>query len=168
MAGQANKGKSLEVLIESANNYYDKAGQALIQKIATPTKVIRSGAQIVSAFHERKSTVDFSGIIANGYPVAFDAKQTMNKTLLRLGMIEPHQLEYMIKFHGLGGIAFVIVEFTESQEIFRIEIDYIRQRIEEGAKSIPLSDIRKHCQSCSAAGTNPLHYLHNILWRETK
>lgn len=158
----ANKGKSLELLIEAANNRYDADGLALIQKIATPVKVVRNGPQIVSAYYEKKSTVDFSGVIAGGYPVAFDCKQTKNLTSFNINSIEPHQMEYLNKFAELGGIAFVIVEFTETKEIYRLGLEYIKLFMFGGHKSIKLSHIRNDCHLCSKAGTNPLDYLRKL------
>ena len=108
----ANRGMGLETLIEYANAQYAKKGIALIQKIATPWKVIRKGSQIVNAFPEKKSTVDFIGVY-QGRAIAFDAKSTQNKTRIPLQNFEQHQIDFMIEWEKQGGTAFFIVEFIE-------------------------------------------------------
>lgn len=168
MTDYANRGKSLEELIEAANVVYQQQKIAIVQKIPTPTKVIRAydpkiqKTKIVSAFHEKKSTVDFQGTIYGGKTIAFDAKSTMNKTMLRLDAIEPHQYEYMDKFQEFGGKSFLIVEFSMIGEIYRIDFDIVKRQTAAGKKSLLLSDIKKECQKCSQTGWNPLHYLENI------
>ena len=74
----ANRGKSLESLINYANQQYLSKRVALVRHIPTDWTVIRRGKQIISAFPAQKSTVDYIGITSfNGeiVPLAFDAKQ---------------------------------------------------------------------------------------------
>lgn len=169
MISQANRGKALENLIEAANAVYEFQNVAIIQKIPTPTKVVRAfdpasqKSRIVSAFHEKKSTVDFVGVVMGGKSVAFDAKSTLNKTMLRLDAIEPHQYDFLEKFQEIDGVSFLIVEFAEVGEIYRIDFDTVKRAKKNGKKNILLSDIRKECQRCSQTGVNPLHYLINLV-----
>jgi recombination protein U len=164
----ANRGKELETLIEAANKAYERHGIALIQKIATPTTVVRrfnpitKKSEIVNAFHSDKSTVDFLGTLTGGQAVAFDCKTTMNKQNYRLGSIEPHQIDYLIKFKNTGGLAFFIIEFTMTKEIFRIDVENVKARLDNGNPNMTIGEFRKECQKCSQEADNPLHYLINI------
>lgn len=117
----ANRGMALESLIEYANAQYAAKGIAQIQKIATPWKVIRKGKQIVNAFPEKKSTVDFIGV-HKGWSLAFDAKSTENKTRIPLGNFEKHQIYFLINHLKLGGKAFYIIEFKTLEEIYYLHI----------------------------------------------
>lgn len=113
----ANRGQGLETLIEYANQQYAAKGIAQIQKVPTPWKVIRKGKQIVSAFPEKKSTVDFIGDY-KGRSVCFEAKSTENKTLFPLANFEEHQIEFMRKWTG---IKFAVIEFKHTRQIFFLE-----------------------------------------------
>nr|WP_275667882.1 Holliday junction resolvase RecU [Paenibacillus oryzisoli] len=117
----ANRGMGLETLIEYANQQYAAKGIAQIQKVATPWKVVRNGKRIVSAFPEKKSTVDFLGVY-KGMAIAFDAKQTENKTRFPLANIEQHQIDFMIDWEKNGGIAFVIIDFKSHGQIFLMNL----------------------------------------------
>lgn len=62
MTDYANKGKTLELQVNFANEQYLARRVALVQKIPTPWTVIRRGAQIISEFPAQKSTVDYIGV----------------------------------------------------------------------------------------------------------
>ena len=142
----ANRGKSLETLIEYANAQYKAKGLALIQKVPTPWTVQRVGKRIVSAFPAEKSTVDFIGL-SNGVPIAFDAKQCHNKTSFPLSNIEDHQLKFLHGWKLSGGISFLLIEMTALRKIYRVEhdqiISYCNASAAGGRKSIPIKDFGK-------------------------
>jgi recombination protein U len=104
----ANKGRALEELIIYQNELYKSKGIANIQKISTPWKVIRSGKNIISAFPEEKSTVDFRGTVKGGIPVSFDAKESEDINGLLLKYIEPHQIDYIRDAMSLGEKSFIL------------------------------------------------------------
>ena len=147
MTNYANRGKSLETLIEHANEQYKAKGAALIQKVATPWTVQRVGKRIVSAFPAEKSTVDFVGFSRGIGPIAFDAKQCKNKTNFPLSNIEQHQLDFLEGCRYHGGTAFVLIEMTELRKIFRVGIGtilmYWHEGLVGGPKSIPVRDFNK-------------------------
>jgi recombination protein U len=92
----ANKGMLFEEEVKIANAGYKNRGIAFIQKISTPWKVVRRGKQIVSAFPEGKSTLDFRGTVKGGLSISFDCKEVAKEERgLPLKYIEPHQIEYM-------------------------------------------------------------------------
>ncbi len=146
----ANRGKSLEELIEYANEQYKAKEVALVQKVATPWTVIRKGKQIVSAFPAEKSTVDFIGVMGdhrNSVPVAFDAKQCHEKTRFPLANIEQHQLDFLENWIYRGGTSFLIIEMTALRKIYKVEFDEIMRywldSLSGGRKSIPVNDFEK-------------------------
>ncbi|MBC2722663.1 MAG: Holliday junction resolvase RecU [Desulfosporosinus sp.] len=86
-ANYANRGKSLEYLINFANQQYLAKRVALVQYIPTDWTVIRWGTQIISAFPAHKSTVDYIGVRnfkGETVPLAFDAKQCMRVFLYQI------------------------------------------------------------------------------------
>ncbi|PZD95219.1 Holliday junction resolvase RecU [Paenibacillus sambharensis] len=140
----ANRGMGLETLIEYANAQYAAKGIANIQKIATPWKVVRRGKQIVTAFPEKKSTVDFIGVY-EGRAIAFDAKETENKTRFPLANIEQHQVDFMRAWVANGGVAFFLINFKAHQQIFYLPFGYIDGLNATGATgSIPYKDFLRY------------------------
>nr|WP_275297886.1 Holliday junction resolvase RecU [Clostridium sp. YIM B02551] len=91
----ANKGKDFEKEVIKANLFYKDSGQALIQKISTQWNIVRRGKEIIDAYPEGKSTLDFRGTIRGGIPISFDCKETLEHKGLPLANIEPHQIQYM-------------------------------------------------------------------------
>lgn len=140
----ANRGRSFEQIIESANKQYQLKGWALVQKVATPWRVIRRGKQIVSAHPAEKSTVDFLGV-ANGRAIAFDAKSTRERTRFPLSNIEQHQMIFLKHFQDQGGQAFMLIEFSKHHETYLIPFDdllkYWNNAMTGGRKSIPYEDM---------------------------
>lgn len=157
----ANKGMGLETLIEYANEQYAQKEIALIQKVATPWKVIRSGAQIISAFPEKKSTVDFMGVY-QGIPICFDAKETELKTRFPARNVELHQFEFMRTWEQRGGTAFFIIEFREHREIYFLPFaKFMTPRIWKG-ESIPYDWFREQGQRIEAGNGIVLDYLKHV------
>lgn len=108
----ANKGKGFEEEVELSNKQYKRKGIALIQKISTPWKVIRRGKQIVSAFPEGKSTLDFRGTVKPKIPVSFDCKETKDERGLPLANIADHQIDYIRQALSVGETSFILCYMT--------------------------------------------------------
>jgi len=145
MSTYANRGMILEEIIELSNKHYLKTGQALIQKVPTPVKVLKCKGSKIEGFWEKKSTVDFVGV-ANGKSICFDAKETKGKSL-PLQNIHEHQLKFMRDWRGQGGEAFLIVYFKDIDKIFKTNIDDIMGFvIMENRKSIPLSYFEEYAK----------------------
>ncbi len=104
----ANKGMGFEREVIMANEVYKSREIALIQKISTPWKVIRSGNRIVTAFPERKSTLDFRGTVKGGISISFDCKESQDIRGLPLKYIEPHQIDYIRAAIKMGEISFIL------------------------------------------------------------
>lgn len=107
---QANKGRGLEELVKYQNEIYKSRGICNIQKISTPWIVIRRGKEIVSAFPEEKSTLDFRGTVRGGISVSFDTKECEDERGLPLKYIADHQIDYIRSAIPLGEVSFVLCE----------------------------------------------------------
>lgn len=164
----ANRGMGLETLIEYANAQYSAKGIATIQKVATPWKVLWKGNQVVSAFPEKKSTVDFIGV-SKGKSIAFDAKETELKTRFPLSNIEQHQIDFLRDWEKNGGIAFLIINFKAHNEIYFLPFAYIDGLNATGAKgSIPYASFKemRNVYQIGQGNGIVLDYLKHILITE--
>lgn len=106
----ASRGAELERKINKANIEYRKTKQALVRKIDIPMVLTKNGPVM------KTSTVDYEGLVAGGRAIAFDAKQTKITTRFPLQNIHQHQLHYLNYVQDLGGIAFFLVQFTETHK----------------------------------------------------
>jgi len=104
----ANRGMGFEREVIIANEIYKNREIALIQKISTPCKVVRSGKKIVSAYPEEKSTLDFRGTVKGGIPNSFDCKESQDIRGLPLKYIEPNQIDYIRAAIKMGEISFIL------------------------------------------------------------
>ena len=135
----ANRGMMLEQIVELANRQYEAKGQAIIQKIHTPVKVLKTQRDgRITGFWEKKSTVDFVGVYGTR-AIAFDTKQTKGKNL-PLVNIEKHQIDFMLKWRKQGHQAFLLVYFSDLDRYFRLDILDIIEFMETNTrKSIPIA-----------------------------
>lgn len=120
----ANRGKSLQNLIDVTNSQYYYMGSGLIQFIETPMKQAVTGGQKYWV-HAKKSTVDYVGTLKGGHSIAFEAKQTKLKSRFDFANIGFHQMEHLKQQVELGGSAFLIVEFVAHHTIFFVEYEAI-------------------------------------------
>lgn len=161
----ANRGMSLEELINNSNNYYLDNDIAIIYKKPTPIGLAKVSYQngqrvIEKGFFKEPSTLDYNGIY-KGYYVDFDAKETTNKTAFPLANIHPHQLTYLTSILRHGGIAFLIININNEYYILPGNklIKFIQ---EETRKSIPYTYIKKE-GILLHAGLNPqIDYIKGI------
>ena len=121
------RGSLLEDMINRTNEKYADSGLALIQKIPTPItpiKMDKEHRQITLAYFEQKSTVDYIGAV-QGIPVCFDAKECSVDTF-SLQNIHEHQVEFMRKFEGQGGIAFFLIYYTHKDVLYYLPYEMLR------------------------------------------
>lgn len=104
----ANKGRLFELEIERSNSAYKNRKIALVDQIPVPWKVQWSDGRIVSAYPEKKSTVDFKGTLNGGIPFSFDAKESEDERGLPLKHIQPHQVEYLRIAQEMGEAVFIL------------------------------------------------------------
>ncbi|MBQ2679695.1 MAG: Holliday junction resolvase RecU [Firmicutes bacterium] len=138
------KGSGFEEMINFTNDFLQKRGAAVIQKIPTPitpVEMSKDKRTITLAYFDKKSTVDYIGV-ASGVALAFDAKETTQKSL-PLQNVHEHQIEFMKSFRDSGGVSFLIVSFVKTGEIFILPFEvleeYHRNALAGGRKSIPYS-----------------------------
>lgn len=142
------KGNSFEEMINFTNEFLKKKGAAIIQKIPTPitpVEISRDKRTITLGYFDKKSTVDYIGV-ASGIALAFDAKETAQKSL-PLQNVHEHQIEFMRRFKESGGVSFLIVNFSEKGEIFILPFEVLDKFYTEakkgGRKSIPYAAFDK-------------------------
>lgn len=157
------RGSSLEELINLTNEKYREHGLALIQKIPTsikPVKLDQENGHISLAYFEKRSTVDYIGIV-QGIPICFEAKETA-KQALPLQNIHEHQLVFMSDFEKQEGVAFLIVFFALHNEHFFLPFSILKKYIDlsekGGKKSIPYDAFEKKYLIETKSGYY-LHYL---------
>lgn len=143
----ANRGMSLENLINESNNFYYASDICLITKRPTPINVVKvdysRGAKIVDAYFEKQSTTDYNGVYKGKY-IDFEAKSTMSKTSFPLHNIYDHQINHLKKVIQHNGIAFFIIELAYYNEYYLLDAQVLITFIEENSrKSIPLETIKK-------------------------
>lgn len=143
----ANKGKGLEDQIIKECEYYERKDIAVIKKIPNNWVVRRKGPHIVGANPIPSGLCDFIGTskLVEGRTIVFDAKECKQKTRFPLRYIKPSQMDHMEETVKHGGIAFLVVFFTEIGGMYTIHYDQIKpfwDRAEEspepGKMSIPL------------------------------
>ncbi len=142
------RGEALEEFINLSIDKYKEKHLALIQKIPTPIKPIKldpKTRQITLAFFDKKSTVDYIGVV-QGIPVCFDAKECQTDTF-PLANIHKHQMEFMRDFEEQDGISFIILYFSNRNEFYYVpyrDILFFWERMENGGrKSFTYDEIDK-------------------------
>ena len=160
------RGSTLEDMINMTNDNYRDKKLALIQKIPTPitpVKIDQNTRHITLAYFEKQSTVDYIGTV-QGIPICFDAKECAENTFPMMNIHE-HQVKFMEDFEAQGGIAFIILFYTQLNEIYYIpfkDIKFFYERsINDGRKSFTYNEIDKKYKIGSAPGAL-VHYLEGI------
>ena len=142
-----NRGMNLEDAINLTNNYYLQENIAVIYKKPTPIQIIKLDCKkghITDAFFKSPSTTDYNGIYKGRY-IDFEAKETKNKTSFPLANIGKHQVEHLKKVKEHGAIAFVIIRFTNLNETYLLDANYVVSSYNnKERKSIPYSYIKEH------------------------
>ena len=160
----ANRGMSLEAIINDANKYYLDNNIACIYKKHTPIGIVdvkdANGKKIITkAFFKEASTLDYNGVYKGKY-IEFDAKQTLNKTSFPLSNISKHQIEHIknILFHH--GVIFLIIEINKKYYILdgKTLMTFINN---ERRKSIPFKYFVNNCTEIPIKN-NILNYIESL------
>ena len=143
-----NRGMGLESDLNSTNDYYASLDKAYIYKKPTPIKITkvdypsRDKAVITQAFFTVPSTTDYNGIYKGKY-IDFEAKETKNKTSFSLRNIHPHQIKHLRNIYNHGGIAFLIIRFTDLNETYLLMANKLVEFVENNTReSIPITYFR--------------------------
>ena len=118
------RGSALEDMINRSNEQYREKHLALIQKVPTPItpiKIDKESRHITLAYFEKKSTVDYIGVV-QGIPVCFDAKECQTDSF-PLANIHEHQVSFMEDFERQGGISFLLISFTGRDVLYYLRYD---------------------------------------------
>ncbi len=141
------RGSTLEEFINHTNEIYEQNHLALIQKIPTPITPIemdQSHGHITLAYFDKKSTVDYIGVI-QGIPVCFDAKECNDNTTFPMQNIHEHQFEFMKEFERQEGIAFLIIYFTKHDKYYYLTFEKLKffyeRMINGGRKSFRIEEL---------------------------
>jgi recombination protein U len=148
----SNRGMTLEEDINETNQYYLANGIAVIHKKPTPVQIVdvhypqRSAAVIKEAYFKQPSTTDYNGLYKGRY-IDFEAKETRNKTSFPLQNLHTHQIQHMKQVDEQDGIAFILIRFASTEEIFFMkfkELFTYWERMEQGGrKSIKKDEIER-------------------------
>ena len=140
------RGSTLEDMVNRTNEQYEQLGLALMQKIPTPitpVKIDREHRHITLAYFEKTSTVDYIGAV-QGIPVCFDAKECRADTF-PLQNIHEHQVAFMEKFEKQGGIAFLLIFYSDKNQLYYMRFSEMKkfwQRAQDGGrKSFRLDEL---------------------------
>ncbi|MGI9862507.1 Holliday junction resolvase RecU [Moorella naiadis] len=130
----ANRGRALEELIEMSNEYYRRAGVAVVHRVPAAWLPIRDGrGRIVSAKIEKKAAVDFIGHVlmpgGRALPVAFEAKEVSKGRRWPLSRLEDHQYQYLVDCARTGAAAFVIIAFWEYDRFFILPFAALEEKV---------------------------------------
>lgn len=140
------RGSTLEELINCTNEVYEANHLALIQKIPTPITPInidKATRHITLAYFDKKSTVDYIGVV-QGIPVCFDAKECHSNTF-PLQNVHEHQINFMEAFEAQGGISFLLIWFTHLETYYYLPFSLLqtfwKRAAEGGRKSFRIEEL---------------------------
>lgn len=125
------RGMSFEGDLEKSNVFYLAADIAVIHKKPTPMQIVkvdypkRAAAKVTEAYFRTPSTTDFNGVFKGRY-IDFEAKQVSNKTSFPLQNLHEHQVKHMEQSHQHGGIVFLLVKFSQLNEIYLLPYEKLR------------------------------------------
>lgn len=121
------RGSVLEEMVNRTIVEYRKKKLALIQKIPTPITPIKldKNGHITLAYFEKKSTVDYIGVVQE-IPVCFDAKEC-HANRFQLANIHKHQFEYMRDFECQGGISFILIYFEKESLAYYLRFEELKK-----------------------------------------
>lgn len=118
---QYARGMALESVVERAAQMYEHYGIAHIFKRAT-------GMSVTGKFIG-KAGVDFNGLIKGGQYIGIETKES-KKQNFNLEMIYEHQVKELRAIKKLGGLAFVLIRFSDTDEYFMVPLGYVDRNLE--------------------------------------
>ena len=159
------RGSQFENVINSTNEKYRELRLGLVQKIPTPIKPVEidDNRHITLAYFEKKSTVDYIGVVQS-FPICFDAKECAS-TSFALSNVHEHQFNFMADFEAQGGISFLLIHFTSVDKYYYMtffELKHYYEGAQKGEKkSVSVDELRPEFFITEKLGV-PLHYLEGV------
>lgn len=145
-------GVDFETKINESNEYYLEKGIAAIYKKPTPVQVVkvdypaRNKARISEAYYKTPSTTDYNGIYRKKY-IDFEAK-SCRESIFSFERIYEHQVRHLENIYNLGGISFLIIEFSTEKETFILPAPLLIKPYDEaktgGRKSITYQYVKEN------------------------
>lgn len=145
MKAHGLRGSDFENRINQTLSLYREKKLALIQKIPTPITPInldKKNMHITLAYFNKKSTVDYIGVVQE-IPVCFDAKECTTD-IFRLSNIHKHQYQFMKEFEEQGGISFLLVLYSKKQIVLYLpfrKLEFFINRAKSDKKSFNIDEI---------------------------
>lgn len=163
-------GVDFETRINESNTYYLNKGIAAIYKKPTPVQIVkvdypaRNKARIAEAYYKTPSTTDYNGIYRESY-IDFEAK-SCKELSFSFERIYLHQIKHLETIYNLGGISFLIIEFSTLNEVYILPTPLLvlkhNEALEGKRKSIPYEYIKENGYLVEQ-GINPLiNYLKTV------
>lgn len=147
---KANLGIAFENKINESNKYFLEKGIAAIYKKPTPVRITkveypsRNKAKITEAYYQMPSTTDYNGLY-KGYYIDFEAK-CCHSTSFSFTNIYTHQINHLKTIDNMGGIAFLLIEFPNHNEIFLLPAKNLCEKYQSslkgGRKSISYQEFK--------------------------
>ncbi|MCQ2513115.1 MAG: Holliday junction resolvase RecU [Lachnospiraceae bacterium] len=159
------RGSQFENIINQSNEKYRELRLGLVQKIPTPIKPVEidDNRHITLAYFEKKSTVDYIGVVQS-FPICFDAKECKENTF-QLSNVHEHQFAFMTDFEAQGGISFLLIYFTGADKYYYMRYFELKQLLAKaengGKKSVNIEELDNNYFITEKLGV-PLHYLEGI------
>lgn len=143
---RVKSGSRFEALIERACERYRKDGVAIIYKNSEPLRPSGKFGKggVISAYYQKKSVPDFTGVLKGGQAIMFEAKHVTGKPSMPFNRLQEHQEEYLIDFGNMGAKSFVLIGF-DMADFYMIPIDdYLNFKENNGKKSLNKSEIEMY------------------------
>lgn len=143
---RVKSGSRFEALIERACDRYREDGTAVIYKNSEPLKprkkLGKGGA--VSAYYQKKSVPDFTGVLKGGQTIMFEAKHVTGSPSMPFSRLQEHQERYLIDFESMGAQSYVLIGF-DMTDFYMIPIDdYLNFKANNGKKSLNKNEIEDY------------------------
>ena len=163
-------GIDFETAINESNEYYLEKGIAAIYKKPTPVQIVkvdypaRNKARITEAYYKTPSTTDYNGIYRKSY-IDFEAK-SCKESNFSFERIYEHQIKHLENIYELGGISFIIVEFSSLNEIYILPTPLLTIKHDEalngGRKSIPYEYFKENGYLVETGFKPRINYLKTV------
>lgn len=164
---KSHLGIDFESLINESNQYYLNKNIACIYKKPTPVQIVkveypsRNKAKITEAYYRMPSTTDYNGIYKGKY-IDFEAK-SCHTTSFSFKHIYVHQIKHLEIVNNMGGISFLLIEFSLYHQVFLLTSDKLitlyNESLKDGRKSIPYDYFVKHGYEIKLGFSPKIDYL---------
>lgn len=155
----------LEDDINESIAYYRREKMAVIHKKPTPVQIVnvdypaRSRAKITEAYFRQASTTDYNGVY-RGFYLDFEAKETRQKQSFPFKNFHEHQLQHLTDVDEEQGLAFLILRFAETDEIFVMKASvFIQLKETSTRKSLQKQVIAENSIPVSSGFIPPIDFL---------